>query len=146
MSGNVQQGWNCSLTTTTDRAMVIDHKPLNTNKKQPKIAFIYGGITMVRLLHLTTRCTSTMAASEPLRGLLHDRRNTPTPFILRPRTPKGPPCPWSATTRTNTTPSSLTAYSYSQALQAPPPKTCPSWLMASLCPYPHHPTNMATLC
>jgi hypothetical protein len=80
---------------------------------------------MVRLLHLTTRCTSTMAAVEPLRRLLHDCRNTPTPFLLPPCPPKGPPCPWSAMTQTNTTSSSLTAYSYSQALQAPPPNCVP---------------------
>ncbi len=111
--------------------MVIDQKLLNTMKKWPKIAFIYVGITMVWLLHLTTRCTSTMAAGEPLRRLLHDCRNTPSPFRLPPCPPKGPPCPWPAMTQTNTTSSTLTVYSYSQALWAPPPKRIP------LCQRPH---------
>ncbi len=105
--------------------MVIDQKPLNTNKKRPKIAFINVQITIVWLLHLTTQCTFTMAAGEPLRRLLHDLHNTPTPFLLPPCPPKGPPCPCLATTQTNTTSPSLTAYSYSQALQAPPTKCVP---------------------
>jgi len=44
----------------------------------------------VWLLHLTMQCTSTMAAHEPLHGLLHDHRSTPTPFLFRPCPPKGP--------------------------------------------------------
>ena len=100
--------------------MAIDQKPL-TNKKRQKPAFIYVGISMVRLLHLTTRCTSTMAAREALRGLLHDHRSTSTPLFLPRRPPKGLACPWSTTTQANTTfPPSIT-YFYSQVLQAPPP-------------------------
>jgi hypothetical protein len=37
MSGNVQQGWNCALTATADWAMVINQKPLNTNKNGQKL-------------------------------------------------------------------------------------------------------------
>ena len=49
---------------------------------------------MVRKLHLTTRCGSTMAAGTMLSGLLHGRRHTSTPSIIPPRTTKATTYPW----------------------------------------------------
>ncbi len=130
-SGNIEQCWYHVFTTTADWSMVINQKPLTNKQKTAKKCILYVGITMVRFLHLTTRCTSTMAAGKPLRGLFHNCRSTPTPFLLPHCPTKGPAHHWLATTQANTTSSPLITYLYSQALQVPPPKRVP------LCQQPH---------
>ena len=76
---------------------------------------------MVRKLHLTTRCGSTMAAGMALSGLLHGRRHTPTPSIIPPRTPKATTCPWMTVALSESNqPSSKPTYS--AVLRAPPPR------------------------
>ena len=75
---------------------------------------------MVRLLCLTTRCVSTMAARVPLRGLLHGRRHTSTPLLLPSRPPKCLTCPWTALTLPSHRPRQR-PHTYSDILRTPLP-------------------------
>ncbi len=76
---------------------------------------------MVRKLHLTTRCGSTMAAGRMLSGLLHSRRHTPTPSLIPPRTPKATTCPWTTLALAESNHPSRKP-TYSAVLRAPPPR------------------------
>ena len=107
---------------------------------------------MVRLLRLTTRCSSTMAAGTSLRSLLCGRWHTSTPLLLPLRPPKCLTCPWTTLALPGGCPQ-LRTPTYSEVLRAPPSTkyrpsrhsigrtshyTFPSPLFSSKCPKRGH--------
>ena len=76
---------------------------------------------MVRKIWMITQCSSTMAAGMTLLGLLQGRGNISMPSLIPPRIPKFTTCPW-MTTLVSETCHSLKKATYSEVLQAQPPR------------------------